>query len=245
MTNMQIGGIQGATLAEPNDARLLASLLGTENAVILTALIADTDSPVLVLEPSGKIAFANDLALTLINSAGGPILGRNYQEFYPIDFANERLTFVRNVATTGKSVALDGMVNGSWNRTVMRRVIGPGGSPLVLMVFTAGSRSLRTPSDSTEVIRGAVDDQGSLSTLTHRETEILKLIGDGLSTADIARELHRSVKTIEWHRVSLGTKLKATNRVELARIAIQAGLSKLPNAMVARVETRPLVATVA
>lgn len=245
MTNMQIGGILGTTLAEPNDARLLASILGTENAVILTALIADTDSPVLVLEPTGKIAFANDLALTLINSAGGSIVGRNYQEFYPIDFANERLTFVRNVATTGKSVALDGMVNGSWNRTVMRRVMAANGSPLVLMVFTAGSRALRTPSDSTEVIRGAVDDQGSLSTLTHRETEILKLIGDGLSTADIARELHRSVKTIEWHRVSLGTKLKATNRVELARIAIQAGLSKLPNATIGRIETRPLVATVA
>jgi DNA-binding NarL/FixJ family response regulator len=32
------------------------------------------------------------------------------------------------------------------------------------------------------------------------------------------------VKTIEWHRVSLGTKLGVTNRVELARIAIRAGV---------------------
>jgi DNA-binding NarL/FixJ family response regulator len=55
----------------------------------------------------------------------------------------------------------------------------------------------------------------------------LKLIGIGLSTADIARRLERSVKTVEWHRVSLGEKLGVTNRVELARIAIAAGLVSL------------------
>jgi DNA-binding CsgD family transcriptional regulator len=32
------------------------------------------------------------------------------------------------------------------------------------------------------------------------------------------------VKTIEWHRVSLGEKLGVVNRVEIARIAIAAGL---------------------
>jgi DNA-binding NarL/FixJ family response regulator len=48
-----------------------------------------------------------------------------------------------------------------------------------------------------------------------------------MSTIDIAKHLGRSVKTIEWHRVSLGEKLGVVNRVELARIAIAAGMVSL------------------
>jgi DNA-binding NarL/FixJ family response regulator len=67
-------------------------------------------------------------------------------------------------------------------------------------------------------------DHGELGRLTARELEILKLIGIGLSTSEIAAKLGRSVKTIEWHRVALGEKMGITNRVELARIAIAAGI---------------------
>lgn len=66
-----------------------------------------------------------------------------------------------------------------------------------------------------------------LSNLTPREREILALIGEGYSLPEIAQRLHRSVKTIETHRLTLGKKLSATNRVELARIAISTGLVKL------------------
>lgn len=63
--------------------------------------------------------------------------------------------------------------------------------------------------------------------LTPREREILALIGEGYSLPEIAQQLHRSVKTVETHRLTLGRKLKANNRVELARIAISTGLVKL------------------
>jgi DNA-binding NarL/FixJ family response regulator len=80
------------------------------------------------------------------------------------------------------------------------------------------------PQPGAGVTAARVNDDGALSVLTTREMEILKLIGLGLSSADIAKRLGRSVKTVEWHRVSLGDKLNVTNRVELARIAIAAGL---------------------
>ena len=66
-----------------------------------------------------------------------------------------------------------------------------------------------------------------LSDLTKREREVLGLIGRGLSTARIASHLHRSEKTVKSHRLALGRKLAVTNRVELARIAIETGLSPL------------------
>lgn len=64
----------------------------------------------------------------------------------------------------------------------------------------------------------------SLEVLTPREREILALIADGDSLIEIAQKLHRSQKTIESHRLSLGRKLKASNRVELTKIAIANGL---------------------
>lgn len=66
-----------------------------------------------------------------------------------------------------------------------------------------------------------------LESLTNREREVLGLIGQGLSLAEIADRLYRSQKTIQTHRLSLGRKLGASNRVELARFAIQAGLAPL------------------
>lgn len=67
----------------------------------------------------------------------------------------------------------------------------------------------------------------AVASLTSRQREVLALIGQGLSTAEIARRLYRTVKTIESHRLVLGKRLGARNRVELARIAIQAGLAEL------------------
>lgn len=56
------------------------------------------------------------------------------------------------------------------------------------------------------------------------------MIGKGYTLAEIADKLYRSQKTIQTHRLSLGRKLGVGNRVELARIAIQTGLSPLGEA---------------
>lgn len=66
-----------------------------------------------------------------------------------------------------------------------------------------------------------------IDALTPREREILTLIAEGDSLAEIAQKLSRSLKTIESHRLSIGRKLKAGNRVELAKIAIAHGLVAL------------------
>ncbi len=67
----------------------------------------------------------------------------------------------------------------------------------------------------------------TLDQLTPREREVLTYVAKGLSLPEIAEKLHRSLKTIESHRLSLGRKLGASNRVELTRIAIGAGLAPI------------------
>jgi DNA-binding NarL/FixJ family response regulator len=63
-----------------------------------------------------------------------------------------------------------------------------------------------------------------LQTLTAREQEILRLIGRGLSRAEIAKTLCRSPKTIDAHRASIMEKMDIHDRVELALYAVREGL---------------------
>ncbi|KQY54629.1 MULTISPECIES: response regulator [unclassified Nocardioides] len=60
--------------------------------------------------------------------------------------------------------------------------------------------------------------------LTPREDEVVKLIAEGHSSREIARELTISVKTVERHRENVLAKLGMRDRTELTRYAIRVGL---------------------
>lgn len=66
---------------------------------------------------------------------------------------------------------------------------------------------------------------GALNALTARELEVLALIGQGMATREIAESLGRSPRTIERHCDAIHKKLGTTNRVQMARYAMQAGLT--------------------
>jgi len=61
-------------------------------------------------------------------------------------------------------------------------------------------------------------------TLTHREREILKLIGEGHSNKYISNYFCLSIKTVEKHRSNLMRKLDLHNASMLTSYAIQKGL---------------------
>ncbi len=71
------------------------------------------------------------------------------------------------------------------------------------------------------------DDTSVFALLTEREREVLQLIAEGNSTAQIAERLHLSVKTIETHRQKIMEKLKIRNVAELTKYAIREGLTSL------------------
>ncbi|MCU0313215.1 MAG: response regulator transcription factor [Solirubrobacteraceae bacterium] len=60
--------------------------------------------------------------------------------------------------------------------------------------------------------------------LTDRETEVLRLIALGHTNAEIAEQLHLSVRTVESHRAHIQQKLRRTTRAELVRYALDRGL---------------------
>jgi DNA-binding NarL/FixJ family response regulator len=60
--------------------------------------------------------------------------------------------------------------------------------------------------------------------LTPREEEVVKLIAEAYTNAEIASLLHLSEKTVESHRSNVLRKLGMRDRVQLVRYAIRRGL---------------------
>jgi DNA-binding NarL/FixJ family response regulator len=72
-------------------------------------------------------------------------------------------------------------------------------------------------------VGGAPKDRAGspLGVLADRELEVFRLIGQGVKTAEIAEQLHLSVKTIETYRDRIRYKLNLSNGTELAHFATQ------------------------
>lgn len=68
----------------------------------------------------------------------------------------------------------------------------------------------------------------SLQRLSKREREVLRLIGCGHSSAEIAGQLGRSVKTIEAHRENIKQKLGLARGKDLLRYALLWAEGKAP-----------------
>jgi DNA-binding NarL/FixJ family response regulator len=66
-----------------------------------------------------------------------------------------------------------------------------------------------------------------LDQLSDRELEVFQLIAEGLPMREIARRLHRSVKTVETHREHLKAKLGLKSSGELLRYAVEHNVAAL------------------
>ena len=82
-----------------------------------------------------------------------------------------------------------------------------------------------SPKFSEKLIFRAIQSADSATTspvdlLSDRELEVLHLIGKGHSSISIAKQLHRSVKTIETHRAHIKEKLGCRDSEEMVRFAI-------------------------
>src|SRR6202167_1510526 len=77
-----------------------------------------------------------------------------------------------------------------------------------------------------QYVSGASADMNSrLSSLSDRELEVFRLIGEGRSTRQIAEKLHLSIKTVETYQAHIKEKLSLNSGRELVQHAIQSNIS--------------------
>lgn len=69
------------------------------------------------------------------------------------------------------------------------------------------------------VVGGKAGEQTPVETLSNRELEVFEMIGEGLTTKQIASRLDLSPKTVEAHREKIKSKLALSNSAQLSRQA--------------------------
>jgi two-component system response regulator NreC len=73
------------------------------------------------------------------------------------------------------------------------------------------------------------EERTSYENLTQREREILQLVGEGLTSQEIAEGLVLSVNTVQTHRMHIMEKLNLHSRAELIQYAVRLGLLTVPS----------------
>lgn len=190
-------------------------------------LVQDSGAGVMICDTSGKLAYVNDRFAKYINHpSAATVSGKMIHEIYPEQAAAERLAIIRRAANERRPLVVESVWNGVAFQSILRPLSLMGGDPntVACIVRHQPKPAVDDIPASVERIHIRSNNLGPLSTLTMRELELLALIGEGLSSQDIAKKISRSIKTVEAHRASLGKKLGVASRVALARIAAESNL---------------------
>ena len=109
-----------------------------------------------------------------------------------------------------KDMALEDILAGVRVVAAGDAMIAPGVTRRLIGQFAGQTRADRKPRE--------------LTGITDREREVLRLVGLGMSNAEIAAALYITVGTVKTHVARLLAKLGARDRVQLVITAYQAGL---------------------
>lgn len=203
-----------------------------QNDSVFDSISRELGACVTVIDREGRLIYMNAEAIRMFVEEGadaGDFVGKKLSEFgYPDEWVSERLGLIARVLDQGDECVLRSIWNGhqqfSWVRSLGSEDGEIGRVLFITRRVEAGSEAKHLVQSEMEVVQSNFVGLGELSVLSKRELEVLALIGQGLMAREIASLLHRSVKTIENHRVSIGIKLAKSNKVELALMARAAGL---------------------
>ncbi len=169
-----------------------------------------------VAVPGGRSEAAADVARGRVSAARGeddaaPAFGRAAELYrrvgLPLDAARARLELARALAATEPELSIDVA------RRAHRELESLGAD--------------RAAADASALLRslGAKSRSGprGVDVLTKREQEVLRLLGEGLSNAELGRRLFISPKTAEHHVGRILRKLDLRSRAEAAGYAARHG----------------------
>ncbi len=225
----------------PNDNKTTVSSdesipVPIEPSAIWQALSATPGIGVCVLTAEGTCVHSSPEALRIyLDDPTIETVGRSLTDLFPKEWANERLAYIKQVVESRKPMAIRQVWRGVQMCMVIRPIIDCNDQVTNILMLTRPTQTLDSNAEFPIMAESEFIELGSLSVLTPRELVVLALLGQGMTLKEIAERLHRSFKTIDNHRASIGRKLEATDRLELARLASMAGL-RVQDAELKRVE---------
>lgn len=95
---------------------------------------------------------------------------------------------------------------------------------LIEAIHAAGRGEVRLHPEAAKRLAQELRTPQMRESLTPRETEILRMVGHGLSNKHIARELELSELTVKTHVSNLLSKLGLASRTQAALLALKEGL---------------------
>ena len=107
------------------------------------------------------------------------------------------------------------------DRVLAGHLLAAGASGFVSKSATSAElvAAVRSATGGVTAPSGAVPAAPARSVLSHREREVLKLIGDGLSNQMIGQRLSISIGTVKRHNTHIFAKLGASSRTDAVRRA--------------------------
>lgn len=218
--------------------------LGQHN-IVWRSLISEPHTGVSVINRDGTIIYCNPQAAKIFLDAAtdaDDVIGRPLDSLFSAAFAEERMGLIRRVLDEDRPILFRGIWKGyqhvSWvypadgvpvtddDAADVPDELPPAEKVLVVTRRVAGDADAADLSDDGfEKLNAEVNDLGELDILSPRELVVIALLGGGLSLKETARLLHRSVRTIETQRDSIGQKLHLADRGELIKLVQRVGLT--------------------
>lgn len=211
------------------------------NAAVWGMFVADPAVGIVITNLDAVIVFANRKSAQLFLGLDDPsiVIGKSMYDIASEEWVEERLKVYRRIAETGQPAIMRHIRRGRQLQSTVHAIPTPPGEAMQFLSIThEGEHVVEGEDEDFFVFESGVMDLGPLDVLSTRELEVLALIGQGLSTQEIAEILFRSPKTIEGHRDSIAKKLGESSRIRLGQIARGAGL-ELRDATLKRLKDEP------
>jgi DNA-binding CsgD family transcriptional regulator len=173
------------------------------------------------------LLWCNEFYATLCESTREAMLGTTMSEFLPAALAHEREEQMRPALEEGQMVAYYQLWHGSrWYTRVWPLDPAAFGERGVFVVIQsiAQDESVHHHDLEHEIAVLTTGHFAELDALSPRELEVFYHVACGLTSAEIASLLFRSVRTIEQHANQIYRKLGMTSRAQLTKFAVERGI---------------------
>ncbi len=186
---------------------------------------------VAVYDRDGRYLWISESFTKLLGLASPPLIGRCIGELFDSDWCRERMDVIKSALAEGTPFTTVEIFRGRRLEAVLVPV--NVGTPAAAVMYIgrfglwlpAPGSVLQTSGPETQLLETA--DWGCLSVLTRRELEVLRLVAKGLSNDVIAGHIHRTKRAVEWHIQKLYEHLACTQRSDLIKYGLTAGLHEI------------------